>query len=87
MSATVREYRVTYENWNSCREKLEAAVYPAHNNVPFIAFAPGHVSSFKGMKLIPKIEQRNRYLVCFYGIPGSFELDSYNKFMANADKN
>ena len=80
-------YRVTYENWNSCLGKLEAAVYPAHNNVPFIAFVAGHVSSFKGMKLIPTTEQRDRYLVCFYGLPGSFELGWYNKFQANADKN
>ena len=79
-------YRVTYENWNGYDGTLNGAVYPAHNGVPYIAFADGHAGAFKGMKLIPSVFQLACYRVCFYGIPGSVEQSWYNYFMRYADK-
>lgn len=80
-------YRVTYENWNGYDGTLNGAVYPAHNGVPYIAFADGHAGSFKGMKLIPSASQLACYRVCFYGIPGSIEQSWYDYFMRYANKN
>ena len=80
-------YGVTYENWNGYKGTLNGAVYPAHNGVPFIAFADGHAGAFKGMKLIPTSHQRSCYRVCFLGKPGSVEQNFYNYFMQHADKN
>ena len=80
-------YRVTYENWNGYNGTLNGAVYPAHNGVPYIAFADGHAGSFKGMKLIPSGSQCSRYRVCFYGIRDSVEQEWYRYFMNHADKN
>lgn len=79
-------YGVTYENWNGYNGTLNSAVYPAHNGIPYIAFADGHAGAFKGMKLIPTQFQRACYRVCFYGIPSSVEQDFYNYFMRYADK-
>ena len=79
-------YEVHYENWNGYKGTLNGAVYPAHNKVPYIAFADGHVSSFKGMKLIPSSTQLSCYRIIFYGTTSTTEMSWYNYFMQHAQK-